>query len=513
MRFSRVLLPSVLAFIPIIASAAPETHERTTVEVVQVPVYVTTNGASVRGLTRSDFELRVNGRPRDVDYFDLVDFASLSPDQTRDPRQRRLYVLLFDLVNSSPFSSLRAKRAAEHYIESAQPSDYFAVALLSRYNDIDFIVPLTRDKAALRRAVASFRPASSADPLRLTVSQAERAALVDDNSRELTELRHSGSGVAAELAADRMRIRTVDQLGALGDLAERMAAMQGYKHVVLLSGGFDNSLLLEGRPATTNIFQVGPAPQLASLARQQTPMFDTHLPFSQRLMQKKFAAAGVFLDAIDVAGLRPYNEPPNESLHFVVADTGGQVVEHRNDLTAAMQRLTDSQQVVYVLGFRAQDTGRKQNTISVHVNGAPRGSRVAYRESYSSTPDKPSSNDGLHLADIIINDIPQNGITMTASVTTAPNRATVNVALPGRELAALAGDDARIKGEALIYVFTGQKAVAFARQEINAHTTDTANVEMAQSFDLPPGTYAMKVLVRLDSDTMAFARKDFTIGD
>jgi hypothetical protein len=58
MRFSRVLLPSVLALIPIIVSAAPQTGEKTTVDVVQVPVSVTTHGSSVRGLTREDFTLR-----------------------------------------------------------------------------------------------------------------------------------------------------------------------------------------------------------------------------------------------------------------------------------------------------------------------------------------------------------------------------------------------------------------------------------------------------------------------
>jgi uncharacterized protein (DUF2141 family) len=109
--------------------------------------------------------------------------------------------------------------------------------------------------------------------------------------------------------------------------------------------------------------------------------------------------------------------------------------------------------------------------------------------------------------------VPQNGITMTTAVATSPKRATVNVALPGRELAALAGDDAKIKGEALIYVFAGQKAVAFAKQVIDAHAANAANIELVHSFDLPPGTYAMKVLVRLDNDTLAFTRKDFTIGE
>src|SRR5207302_6519952 len=125
----RVLLPSVLALIPIIASAAPQTREKTTVEVVQVPVSVTTDGSSVRGLTREDFTLRVNGKVQPVDYFDVIDFASLSNDQLRDPRQRRLYVLAFDLPHTPPFAMYRAKRAAEEYLANAQPSDYFAVAL------------------------------------------------------------------------------------------------------------------------------------------------------------------------------------------------------------------------------------------------------------------------------------------------------------------------------------------------------------------------------------------------
>jgi VWFA-related protein len=508
MRFSRVLLPSVLALIPIIASAAPQSRERTTVEVVQVPVSVTTDGSSVRGLTRDDFTLRVNGKAQPIDYFDVVDFAAVSNEQLRDPRQRRLYVLAFDLPNTSPFAMYRAKRAAEEYLANAQPSDYFAVALIDRYADVNFLVPFTRDRDALRRAVATFHAASPRDPLRLTVTPAERAVFTFDNTAEIEQLRRMGANEAADQMIEANRNRLADEFDALGNLAQRMAPMEGYKHVVVLSGGFGQATSIASPRALTNL-RGNVEPQFA--AYSNPIRFDSTTPFAQHRMQKKFAASGVFLDAIDVAGLRPYDAPYDDSLHFLVADTGGQVVEHRNDLTAAMKRLTDSQQVVYLLGFRAPQTGRKENSISVHVAGTPRGSNIAYRESYSSTPEKPSSNDGLRLADIVINDVPQNGITMTTAVVTAPKRATVNVALPGRELAALAGDDAKIKGEALMYVFAGQKAVAFAHKNLDVH--DAANVEIAQSFDLPPGTYAMKVLVRLDNDTLAFARKDFTIGE
>ncbi|HXH39281.1 MAG TPA: VWA domain-containing protein [Thermoanaerobaculia bacterium] len=523
MRFSRLLLPAALFLAVPLAYAAPQQRETTTVEVVQVPVYVTTAGASVRGLTRDDFTLRVNGRPQKIDYFDVVDFASLSPDQARDPRQRRLYVLTFDVVNSSPNSALRAKRAAEKYLAGAQPSDYFAVALINRYNGIELVVPFTRDQALLRLAVAGFSAGSSTDPLRLTVTPADRAVLINTDSAEIAELRRIGSGVAVELAVEAARSRAEDQLDALGQLAERMAPLEGYKHIVLLSNGFDSSVFFGGsRPATSNL-RIGSLAELTALRRQQQtlPGFDARLPSSQRRMQRRFAAAGVFLDAIDLNGVRPFDMPSNDSLHFVVADTGGQVVEHRNDLSAAMQRLTDSQQIVYVLGFHAPDSGRKQNEIAVNVAGAPHGSTVAYREAYTSLAGKPSTHDGLRLADIITNDIPQNGITMTTSVATAPKQATVNVTLPGRELLALAGDGAKVKGDALIYVFDGQTAVSFARKGIDIDVSrarvsglDAANVDITQPFDLPPGKYAMKVLVRIEGhDALAFAREDFTVGE
>jgi hypothetical protein len=236
-------------------------------------------------------------------------------------------------------------------------------------------------------------------------------------------------------------------------------------------------------------------------------------------MRKKFAAAGVFLDAVDIAGIPPFDTPRNDSLYSMLADTGGQVVDLRNDLAGALQHLTDSQQVVYLLGFHAPATGRKQNEISVRVTGAPRGSRVAYREAYASVVDHPSSRDGLRLADIIINDIPQNGITMTATVAATPKRATVNANLPGRELLALADGDAKLTGEALIYIFRGQTGVAFAQKGIDidvarAGGLSTGNVEITHNFDLPPGTYAMKVLVRFNGqDALAFARKDFAVGE
>ncbi|MEA2338788.1 MAG: hypothetical protein QOE82_2795, partial [Thermoanaerobaculia bacterium] len=219
MRLSRVLLPAVLVCLAAPLLSAATAREKTTVEVVQVPVYIHTNAGSVRGLTRDNFELRVNGKRQQIDYFDVVDFAAVSEQQARDPRQRRLYVLMFDLANSSGVSALRAKRAAETYLAHAQASDYFAVALLNHHNGIDFIVPFTRDRATLRRAVAGFSASAPDDPLRLTVTSTERTALSHDDSREIAGLRSDGASLAAEMAIEVGRSYAVDEMNALGDLA------------------------------------------------------------------------------------------------------------------------------------------------------------------------------------------------------------------------------------------------------------------------------------------------------
>ena len=60
------------AFLFFIAVSAADAHaqvrESMTVEVVEVPVYITTaDGQPIRGLTRDAFQLFVDGRPQPID--------------------------------------------------------------------------------------------------------------------------------------------------------------------------------------------------------------------------------------------------------------------------------------------------------------------------------------------------------------------------------------------------------------------------------------------------------------
>src|SRR5712691_10110809 len=86
-------------------SASAQVRESITVEVIDVPVYVIDGaGKAVRGLTRDAFTLLIDGKARPIDYFDTIDFgASQQPlVADRPKRDRRLYLLLFDLTFAVP---------------------------------------------------------------------------------------------------------------------------------------------------------------------------------------------------------------------------------------------------------------------------------------------------------------------------------------------------------------------------------------------------------------------------
>jgi VWFA-related protein len=529
------LLASALLLIASQAFAAH--HEVATVEVVQVPVYISVAGHAVTGLTKDDFELYVNGKPQSVDYFDTIDFAALPAATTNDPRQRRLYLLTFDFRFSSRDALQRAQKAALKYVDHALPGDVFAVATYSANHSLQFVVPFTRDQVLLRRALRGLGRARAGDPLFLTVSTGG-GSVAGPDTREM-----QGSGFMHDLALQPLRNTVEDEIRALSALADRMAILDGQKHVVLLSGGFDDSLI-HGVPSghSTVYSAYGPSgygtfamlnnasggnmfstPQSGNDLFFLTPYSavlgnpdlgaDPRLGRDLQEMIGHFTAASVFLDAIDIEGLRPGQRIiDTEGLYALTHDTGGTLIERTSDMNVAIQELTDKQRVVYVLGFRPT-SGRKTNGIRVKVRNAPSGARITYRPSYSNKISLPASNDALHLADILMNDLPQTGLSLRAAVTPTGKNAVVDVDIATRELLALS-DSPEVEAEALIYVYAGNSVVAFKQRRITieAGRVDPAKpVRLSLDFDLPAGNYAAKVLVRL-GDQIGFVRSDFVVG-
>src|SRR5207247_9235762 len=66
----------VVVLLLLLPAALAPVRESVTVEVLEVPVYITTtDGKPIRGLAKDAFELFVDGKRQTIDYFEAVDFA------------------------------------------------------------------------------------------------------------------------------------------------------------------------------------------------------------------------------------------------------------------------------------------------------------------------------------------------------------------------------------------------------------------------------------------------------
>ena len=510
MRHTAAVLVALFA-LPLLA----QVRETQTVEVIEVPVYVTArDGSVITGLTRDNFDLQVNGKAQTIDYFDVIDFGAITDtnaEAPRDPRQRRLFLLMFDLLFAAPNSIHRAQDAAAKLIANAGDSDEFGVAKYTYNHGLEILVPFTRDRVVVKHAVLALRGTATGDVLRLE-SPANEIAEINAASPD-GDLCDPNSA-CAELHRDRMRSLIDNEMTDLKSLAPRLTALEGQKHVVLLSDGFDPQYVTgaASRPRPTNVQQMTPSSITSKMTMTiGAPQSDARLLDNTKALHAAYGAAGVFLDAIDTAGLRPGGiAEENEGLVMMARDTGGDIVEKQNDLSHALQILTDRSRVVYILGFHAHGKERKDNSITVRLRNVGGRLDLRYRPTFSTAANTAARVDAVRLADILINDIPQNGI----EVHTAVTNGTIAVTLPVASL--LAQIQAHADVDALLYVFSGnsvvlaiEKRIAIDRERLAA--SQHGAIGFAEPLTLPPGSYEAKVVVTLDAGSVGFARQPFTL--
>jgi VWFA-related protein len=510
-------LLSLLLAATVALTSDAQVRDNVTVAVVQVPVYVTTSdGQPVRGLTKDSFTLLVDGHPQPIEYFDVIDFAAIPGAQQtaveRPRRERRLYLLLFDITFATPAKIVRAQRAAEQAVSHSNPAtDFFAVATYSSSRGVHFLSPFVSDRVAITRAIFTLHGSNAQDPLSLALGSQERAqwmsameqgqtisdsqeGLADMVGGEMAEALRGGQANQDMLAVPKNRL-IESQLHDLGDVAARLSALEGQKHLVIFTEGFDSTRITDIK------------------AKGRPPNFESRLLGLVKTMHQTFLSAGVTLDTVDIKGLRhTFTDLENDALFMLSRDTGGRVIANRNDLVEAVDTLMKAQRVAYVLGFRQGD--RKQGRVSVRVNGAPRGSEVSYREGFGYTAE-PAALDSLQIADIILNDVPQAGVSLQSAVTVTDGAAEVAVSFARAEVVPQLVD-ASPSVELLIYIFDAHGgAVDFKSKRIafnGAARVNSGYVTLREPFELPPGKYTAKVLLKIaGTKSMGFVKREFVV--
>jgi VWFA-related protein len=541
MKWIRAVLALALA-----TSAFAQARETVNVHVVELPVNVIdASGTPIRGLTAANFEILDDGVKRPISSFDSIDFAS--PDSVNktsplNPAARRSYLILFDLAYSSPNALARSQDAARRFVkEVAQPRDAVAVATIDVDRGFHLLTAFTTDRELTASAISNPVAFRGTDPLQIantssyahieamsnSSESAVDPAVIGDHMKNMVELSKKAN-------EEYVRSRIEKQIQSLGDLARVLRAVAGRKQIVFLSEGFDPTMIV-GRDARAIADE---QQELAQSASGAVWRIDSDARFgnsaSQTLldrMAKTFRGSDVVLNAIDIQGVRVQNDvqeggriTSNRGLYALARPTGGTVMENSNDLKKNFEMLLRQQEVVYVLSFAAPS--RKPGVfheLRVNLVGVPAGARLSHRAGYYEAGAETKEERVLTNAEIVVNDIPQSDVRVDAIAAAFPHsggRAQVPIILQ------IDGDDL-LKGfsgtslpvEIFVYAFDSAGTIRdrlYQRMTLDTPKVSTrlreGGLKYYSALDLPPGTYAVKSLIRVaDADRRGFARVDVTV--
>lgn len=529
-------LPFVAAALLLLAATAGHAQSSAQMEVTVVEVPVTVHdrgGNAVRGLTAANFEVLVDGKRVPIEHFDTIDLTRVTAAEAQElpAAAHRNFLLLFDLANSTPTVTARAQEAARRFVETQLGErDLAAVATFTVEQGPRMITSFTRDREFLLGAIHTLGDSTYfkvADPLLLSAFLVETKPMeggeggsgvsgIDRGSLEhLKDVNARSEITQREEQRDRIR----KQLRNFGTVARSLDRLRGQKQIILLSEGFDASLLT-GRENLS--FRETQAENDAVLSGEIWKV-DSDQRFGSASeakdiseMVELFRRSDVRLHAIDIRGLRSevdaregVQKNSNESLFLLTQPTGGTVLRNTNDLTSQFAQLLRQQEVIYILGFRAA-SGKPGQFHPLRVRLVNAKGEVAHRSGYYDLP--PTMNPleaTLRFSELL----------MTANEVRDVPLSLVATAVPGGDGKARVPVVVDITGTGLLQGLSGTTATANlfvyafdASNEVRDFMQQRISVDVAQSGDairasgvryvgalnLPPGAYAVKALLRVE---------------
>jgi VWFA-related protein len=542
----------ILAVAVLAVGVIAQVRETVNVNLVEVPVTVVdSSGNPVRGLTAANFEVIDNGTKRQITAFDKIDFSSpevVTAISPLNPSARRQFMLLFDLTNSSPNAIVRSQEAARNFVsQNVQPRDLVAVGTIEAERGFRLLTAFTTDRQLVASAIGQPSAFRGNDPLQI----ANQASLYEASLAQ-EPASGGGGGTAGEGRAaaneeailmqrnithqneSAVRQRVEREVDSLGALARILRAVPGRKQIVFLSEGFDPKYI-QGRDVRASQEQ---ATENEQILHGQSYNVDMDARFGNTAsmtlldrMGEYFKQSDVVLHAIDIQGVRLQNDVQtgssinsNAGLFLLARQTGGEVFQNVNNMTTNFQRMLHQQEVVYVLGFQApsQKPGTFHNlkVKLVNVPGSPRVySRAGYYEGGGESPAERT----LSNAEIIVNDIPQTDVhlnALTAAFPTSGKNLQVPVILEinGNDLIKdVRGNTTKL--EIYIYAFDSDGVVRDRLYQNLSLDLSKVGPKLRASglkyygtLSLPPGTYAVKSLVRsIDTERRGFGRTDIVV--
>jgi VWFA-related protein len=536
-RATRVTLATVLTAwaVPIVAQQpTPQTPVfGSDVRVVAVPVFVTDKGGrAVPGLSAADFEIEDQGKKVPVAAFLAVDVAGEAPASESGPllqaSARRQFLLLFDLMFSTPTGIMRARDAGMAWVrDKLAPSDLVAVATYGQ-RGVQLLVGFTPDRLQLEQAIGTLGLVETQPRARDTLNIAYDLGVrpwgdkygpppADPVSGHLIEM----SKLMARGEQAQYKQKVDGFLDGLDQLVQLLDSVRGRKQLVLLSAGFDSAVT--GGATGQESKDASEAVVSGRIWEVQTDRYfgDSAARDSLDKVFKAVATTDTVIHTVDVSGMEAGGSAADgllpqptgrgrDTLAQIASNTGGRFVSNTNDLQAGLVSLQDASRHYYVLAFEPFDTKGKPDKLrklKVRVRGE--GLSVSHRRGYALANPKREATPAaaaLQAADTIAKGLTGGALTLRAVAVpyrNARGRLALPVILEVDGQALSQGKAAQLGLELFGYAFDGEGRILDTMTV--APVLDVGKVrpaleakglQLITSFEVPEGPVDLRFFVR-----------------
>jgi len=467
-------------------------------------------GEIVTGLKQSDFTVYENGKQQRVSSFDFQSVDASMPlneatvsglasssgtavvvTRPEDLRNHRLIVMFFDLTSMQPEDLDRSVDAAQDFLRSKmQPADL--VALVSLGDTLKVDQDFTADKKALFNEIAVYNGTEGqgfAEGATSNSNQAEDSSGYTPDESEYNDL------------------NTDRELFALRAIAKSLEKISQKKSLLYFSGGISRDGIENQASLRTAI---------NAAVRANLSIYSVDTRGLQAISPLGDASTGSLrgTGAFNGGALgnnMSANFASQEVMATLSSDTGGKAFFDSNDFAPAFAQVQRDTSAYYAIGFHSSNPLRdgRYRRLTIKINRP--GVKLEYRPGYYAPADfKHSGKEDREreLGEQLASDLPATDMAVYLDALyfrLDENRFYVPVSLivPGSQIPFVKGGD---KDKATLDIIgevidEAKRPIGQAREtvKLNLDANQQArqkNIQYTTSFNLPPGKYKLKFVVR-----------------
>ena len=340
-------------------------------------------GHFVKDLTRDNFELRIDGKPRAIEAFELIKAGSNEESQLAAARgvttvnlsrpvpldRGRIVFFYVDDFHMNVGDFPLARKTILNFIDKEMGQND-QVAVSSATGQIGFLQQLTNDRMVLHEAVNRLNPRTySVKDMESPPMSEYNAMLIDRLDRDVldffvTETMRAIPGISRDQAAQIVRTRASTLLSqtaifnthtlvGLERLVQTAKNLPGRKIVFFMSGGF----LIENRrgDSYSKIRDVTNAAAKSGVVIYSIDTRGLVASLTDASTSEPFDPSGRLVNSS-----RGELTATQDGMHALAADTGGKALFNTNDLTKAFAPALQETSVYYLLAWKPDAEAQKQ---------------------------------------------------------------------------------------------------------------------------------------------------------